>query len=374
MTYKVAAARCVLAFLLTTIALNACLVFVLFRDSVEVRFTGTFGKPNEAIAQNVNGTSQTNSVREMNEQRAPMVMDENVENIKEERVAMVDQDAHHNNNEPRMFALMTEPRCIDAVPFVLTNALEMLPQSYPVVYIHANGNAECVKRWLVENPSLAEAAKSGRLVHFVDSHMDRKIQFSPHARNNWNNVMFTNITFWESLKVYGDTVITIQADTLICSKGDLPSHWKNANYLGGPSQARLMQNPSRNETNTYHLNGGLSLRNLDWVVRCLKNYTGKPGGEDTVFNTCEDGAKVASIYDAMSFSSDCGFTMCFNHWNEKGRRVCPWGVHKPWNLGRSRGPPIRELVLYCPDIQTLSDKLGKNENLTAKYCFGTRCM
>lgn len=272
---------------------------------------------------------------------------------------------------PRRFALLTEPRCLNATPFVLMNALEMLPEDINVVLNHGQGNMECVQQWIQETPVLFQANSTGRLVHRIDSHMDvgKNYRIPHHYGTHWYSVMFTNISFWQSLRLYGDNVLVIQSDTLICSNRTPP--W-NAHYIGGISYGNPMAKWAVNETNTHHLNGGLSIRSLDWMIDCLANYTGNKLAEDAVFNNCDYGN--VTIGDAMEFASDNGRTMCFD-WN--GKRLCPWGVHKPWALAVGRGPPIRELVAYCPDIQRLADLLeagGSQRNLSGKFCWGARCV
>mmetsp|Transcript_31265 Transcript_31265/g.47926 ORF Transcript_31265/g.47926 Transcript_31265/m.47926 type:complete len:362 (-) Transcript_31265:1214-2299(-) len=308
---------------------------------------------------------------------------------------------NQKDTNPRMFALLTDPRCIDAIPFVLENALDMLPESYKVVYFYATSTEECVKQWIQNSQTLAHAATSGRLVAQVDANISPHPKsgnknMRQHNHKNWNNVMYTNITFWESLKVYGDSVLTIQADTYICQKGDLPLRWKTINYLGGMSKVDVHIPNYWNATNTHFLNGGFSIRRLDWVVGCLLNYTKGPHGEDTVFNMCPNGTDSVQILDAMAFSSDGGYTVCFDYpvaeqdktgdgatssnvdtntaaaagdRYSHGRR-CPYGVHQPWRLGRARGSKLKEVVDYCPGIQTLSDKLGRNESNVARCLKG----
>jgi hypothetical protein len=118
--------------------------------------------------------------------------------------------------------------------------------------------------------------------------------------------------------------------------------------LGGISWVNDVS-PS-NASNTYHLNGGLSIRKLDWVISCLRQrqpeYFSRV--EDDIYSDCTGGGDAVSIVDAMAFSSDNGHTMCFS-W--QGHRHCPWGVHKPWSRGR--GNDYRELVSYCPHIEKL---------------------
>lgn len=155
---------------------------------------------------------------------------------------------------------------------------------------------------------------------------------------------------------YGNTALTIQADTLICSDHGDHSHTNNnytytppwnVNFLGGVSWVNDV--PPSNATNKYHLNGGLSIRKLDWVISCLKQKTAENFStpEDDIFCNCTGGVEAVSVVDAMAFASDNGHTNCFD-W--QGHRQCPWGVHKPW---MRRGSGYRELVSYCPDIEIL---------------------
>ena len=258
-------------------------------------------------------------------------------------------DKGNERNRTTMFALMTDPRCLAAIPFVLHNALEKLPLSSPVVFFHSSHNAKCVEHWLNVMPALSQAEKMGRLIIRQEPHMDpnKKDIYNP---SNWNNVLYKNVTFWESLYQYGNTALTIQADTLICSDSNsITSEYTppwNVNYLGGISFVNDTL-PS-NETNAYHLNGGLSIRNLDWVISCLRQTKRISRAEDSVFSNCKGGGDGVSVVDAMAFSSDNGHTMCFN-W--QGNRRCPWAVHKPWV--RSQHSGYSELVSYCPNITNL---------------------
>jgi hypothetical protein len=276
-----------------------------------------------------------------------------------------------STSQLKPFALMTEARCLNATPFVLQNAIEMLPENIKVVLLHANENKGCISEFIQENPILNHANSSGRFIHTVDSHIrgEKNYKVPHHYSSHWLSIMYTNATFWKGMKLYGNLVLTIQADTLICSLG-FPN-W-NLNYIGGISYGRPTDKWAVNDTNTLHLNGGLSIRNLDWMISCLEdyNFTNSRLAEDAVFNTCDLGN--IKIGEAMAFASDSGHTMCFNDW--KGDRICPWGVHKPWVLGVGRGPPIRELVRYCPDIQNHANVLGRNENVTGEYCIGKRCI
>lgn len=253
-------------------------------------------------------------------------------------------DSEHS--KPAVFAFITEPRCLKAVPFVLENVLRKLPSSFPVVFFYSDHNVVCVERWLNETTVLAQARQSGRLIIEKETTMDPEKK-AIYSASNWNNKLYTNVTFWESLYQYGTTALTFQADSIICANDTSMPYtplW-NVNYLGGISWQKNIQ-PSTS-SNTYHLNGGLSIRNLDWVISCLKNTTDFSKPEDDIFCNCKGGAQDVSILDAMEFSSDNGNTKCFT-W--QGTRRCPWGVHKPW---MQRGNDYNELVDYCPDIEIL---------------------
>lgn len=248
------------------------------------------------------------------------------------------------------FALMTEPRCVAAAPFVLQNALERLPSSVKVIFLHSQENSACVRQWL-NRKHLELAYAAGRLVVSEDSRITTS-KGKIYSPTNWNNQLYRNATFWQGLKVYGDVVLTIQSDTLICST-DVPP-W-NATYLGGIS---WLDQPLRasNQTNSYHLNGGFSIRQLDWMIHCLQNMKNE-GIEDNIMNSCIGGREKVTVLEAMAFSSDNGNTKCFD-W--KGQRLCPWGVHKPWVKTKfPEGDEYLELVTYCPEIEALKFFLKK---------------
>lgn len=130
--------------------------------------------------------------------------------------AKQEQEEH---SHPRPFALMSEPRCLNATPFVLQNALEMLSNDVKVVLLHSTGNTNCIEQWIQENPVLFEANKTGRFIHYIETHMNvPKNYIVPHHYGTHRySTMYTNISFWQGLRQYGNVVPTIQADTLICS-------------------------------------------------------------------------------------------------------------------------------------------------------------
>merc|ERR1712038_526899 len=57
--------------------------------------------------------------------------------------------------------------------------------------------------------------------------------------------------------------------------------------------------------------------------------------------------------DALNFSSDNGWTGCFDYNRE---RLCPFGVHKPWIQKGITFEALNEIISYCPDITILAEK------------------
>jgi hypothetical protein len=263
------------------------------------------------------------------------------------------------------FALMTEPRCYAATPFVLDNALTNLPETFKVVVFYSLENEQCMRTFVRNSTILQQAYTKGRLILRHDIPMHANIsgngRYNP---NSWNNALYSNPSWWESLLPYGEMVLTLQSDTLLCSLAATEVQpWHRVNLLGGisaqvrykiwtPPDVRTLQ--ASNRTNVYHLNGGLSIRRIPWVASCLRSYRGPPEVEDRVFHNCTNGRESATIVDAMAFASDSGHTLCFD-W--EGKRKCPWGVHKPWAAipYNHRDEEYEELVQYCPDINKLRD-------------------
>jgi len=243
----------------------------------------------------------------------------------------------------QMFALMTESRCRQSTILVLRNVAKKLASNVPILLYHGEHNAACTTAMVRSDHELASLRQTGRLIIKEDDRIDNGTQL--YDSNNWNNRLYKNVDFWEEVRAYGTYVLTIQHDTLICS--DAPPPLKK--FIGGitsPKKKSPGVSPSTN-FNRHYLNGGLSVRNVKWVIDCLQDRVA-PIVEDAHYNKCDNGISSVTILEAMSFSSDNGFTNCFD-W--EGKRRCPWGVHKPWMRAESKD--YKELVEYCPEIESL---------------------
>ena len=239
-----------------------------------------------------------------------------------------------------LVVVMAVSRCRHSTITVLLNAARMLPSSVPIVVYHGKVNAGCMTSMIQSTPALTALQQSKRVT--LKQHAGINAGNHIYTSQNWNNKLFTNVAFWENVRKYGAYALTVQHDTLICSHRPPPL----ANYIGGISFA----SPQASTLPIiYHLNGGLSVRNIDWTIKCIRNAKSSNNkGEDHYFNACSGGRFNVSILDAMAFSSDNGHTNCFD-W--AGQRRCPWGVHKPW-VHASKSD-YNELLTYCPEIATL---------------------
>lgn len=233
----------------------------------------------------------------------------------------------------KYFFLYSEPRCYAAIPHVIKNALSQY--NYSLVFLYSDENKDCLHSIIKNDPTLQHWFNNERIITVYEKTMD-----SSHPIYNptsWNNKLYTSESFWTSMKKYGNYAITVQSDTLIC-KNEMPD--LDVDFIGGISY--ISPSPS-SDTFKKMLNGGLSIRNIDWCIKCIRSNT-RDHVEDSLFNKCP--RKPVSVVTALSFASDNGTTKCFT-W--KNKRICPWGVHKPWKSMKQ----YKELENNCPGLKTL---------------------
>jgi len=236
---------------------------------------------------------------------------------------------------PKYFFLYSEPRCYAAIPHVIKNALGRY--NFNLVFLYSEENKDCLKSMIESDTKLKQWFDNKRLLTIFEKSMDSTQGI--YNPNSWNNKLYTSDTFWIRMKKYGDNAINIQSDTIIC-QNELPE--LEVDFIGGIAYNELL--PSTGIFNKI-MNGGLSIRNIDWSIKCIRSVRGRYV-EDSLFNKCS--RKPVPIWLALSFSSDNGTTKCFT-W--KNKRVCPWGVHKPWV--KAKGAEYKELERNCPDLKTL---------------------
>ena len=251
-------------------------------------------------------------------------------------------------------ALMVEPFYkTNAIHFVLENALERLPSDWQVVaYMppEAKEYFENLCKGTAKQKSsqrFQDACASGRFVHQImsESTDDGK---SIYDGGHWRNLMFNNITWWETFEA--KWILGIQTDTIICRRGEPPLKY---GYIGGATNPDQTYFKDPNLYFNGHMNGGFSLRNMEWTRKCLES---RPGSvvEDDKFSDCyNDGPENDKIRysEVVAFASDNAWTACQDGgW---GSRVCPYGLHKPWAknaflLGYTDLEGYNEMLTACP--------------------------
>jgi hypothetical protein len=204
--------------------------------------------------------------------------------------------------------------------------------------------------------ALKEACRSGRLKYMplsLDLNLGDNNIYSP---THWRNQLFANATWWRSFNA--DWILTIQCDTIICRSEEPILKY---GYLGGPSYPDQRFRQDIDLPYNGHLNGGFSIRNVSWTIKCLESRD-KGDVEDSTFSSCyQSDPEKATYKEAISFASDNGWTGCFDGSDEK--RVCPYGysiklifmyrLHKFWSKSELTTKEYDELLDKCPGSRDL---------------------
>mmetsp|Transcript_5501 Transcript_5501/g.12006 ORF Transcript_5501/g.12006 Transcript_5501/m.12006 type:complete len:410 (+) Transcript_5501:138-1367(+) len=300
-------------------------------------------------------------------------------------------DVIHNTNSSRPFiatAVIAEMRCHSAFSATLHAAIDNLGPEVLLLILHSHDNELFVRGIVNSSPALARLHRSERLTLRRIDPADYTIpcgdkpdgKCGVYSGKFWYSRLFVDAAFWSSFRT--PYVLTLQSDTLLCRP--FPTQElirQGASFVGGVSgmmggfkHYTPLSNPRPDASMDHgeYLNGGLSFRNVKWVLDCIATYGHRPEGwiEDELYRHCREkninGTVHATEVAAYTFSSDNGVTMCFTY---EGKRICPLGVHKPWNPNnvRSRGNPYMELVRSCPGL-TVLQQLHRQGNQYGKMC------
>ena len=257
-------------------------------------------------------------------------------------------------------ALMVEPFYkTNAIHFVLENALERLPSDWQVVAympLAAKDFFENLCKGTAKQKSskrFQDACISGRFVHQIMPEQDFYGPTSIYVGHHWRNVMFNNQTWWKAFEA--EWILVIQSDTIICRNGEPPL---KHGYIGGASDPGQIFYDNKKSYFYGHMNGGFSLRNVEWTIKCLEKRP-EINVEDSKFTDCFKDDLVNSripYNEVVAFASDNGWTTCED--GPWGSRVCPYGLHKPWgNYGSLYGSvkfeDYQEMLNSCPGVSTL---------------------
>ncbi|KAJ3360044.1 hypothetical protein HDU91_004720 [Kappamyces sp. JEL0680] len=244
----------------------------------------------------------------------------------------------------RKKAFMVEPVYrMEAIVFSLENALDMLPLDWQVIAIMPVASTSHLKQFCGK-PRNQQDCKTGRFVHQILPEYDWNDKDIYNGKH-WRNQLFLSPTFWKSFDA--DWVLTIQSDTVLCKKGEPPL----VNYIGGPTFVDIHKDNA--EIYSGHMNGGLSVRNIEWALTCLERKKGQQECEDFVYGGCfNEDKKLHRFVDVVAFATDNGYTGCIDR---DGKRTCPYGMHKPWaKRGTLTESEYNELMDSCPPIKELA--------------------
>jgi len=297
----------------------------------------------------------------------------------------------HNTNSSTPFiatAVIAEMRCHSAFSATLHAAINNLGPEVLLLILHSPHNEIFVRGIVNSSPALTRLRQSKRLAlrridpadYTIPCRDEPNNQCGVYSGKFWYSRLFVDAAFWSSFQT--QYVLTLQSDTLLCRP--FPTQElvrQGASFVGGVSgmmggfkhyTPASDPRPNKNMDHGEYLNGGLSFRNVKWVLDCIAKYGHRPEGwiEDELYRHCGeediDGTVHASEVAAYTFSSDNGVTMCFTY---ERKRICPLGVHKPWipKNAMVRREPYLELVRSCPGLTVLQQLHGQG-NQNGKMC------
>ena len=266
--------------------------------------------------------------------------------------------------------VIVDSGCHQSLHMVLENIFMFANESDKVFIWHSRFNEKFLTNGIEKHPELKQKLEQGiiRLTK-IDPKDYGDFDNNIYSGGHWYSRFMTSKDLWGSVET--EIAITMQGDTIICHAIN-ETFFEKFSYLGGPSPFRttfkdhggrplsrrevttvhLPPDPVEDRIVNFHMNGGFSFRNVTWVKECIDKY-GVIGTwiDDDLYNYClknmEQSHQVTE-YISYATSSDNGNTKCFSY---KGKRYCPFGVHKPWQM-RSRS--YDELVNSCPGLDLLS--------------------
>ena len=291
-------------------------------------------------------------------------------------------------------SVLVEIRCHKGLLIVMQQSMRHLHKhNIQLTIWHSAYNEFYIKNLKDADPFLKESYERNLLVLRLFDPSEygfNESSNSPGVRyegSYWYQRFMKSSTFWDNVPT--KWILTLQTDSLLCRP--VPESLDNLEtimYLGGPSgfttvytsdggnssvqRMSLPLIPSDKETRS-HLNAGLSLHNVAWTKECIKNYKNQNGiekaTEDELWNYCRLSSSNSSgvtELQAYSFASDHGHTKCFS--TADGKRICPFGVHKPWT--KKMDGDYKELVANCPGLEKLESLQGMFVNKQKCLVFG----
>jgi hypothetical protein len=283
--------------------------------------------------------------------------------------------------------VLVEIRCHKALLIILQQSMRhFLDHEIRLVVWHSADNIIFLRNLIAAVPLLKSCWERKLLVlHEFDPHDYGFNGKFDHKRvryqgSYWYQRLLKSATFWEAIPT--SYMINLQTDGLVCRPPSPDDSFfarlqngQTIDYLGGISGSASIFDPTTgnktgtkfkvsqipspsNMTANYNLNGGFSLHSIPWTLNCIEQYESRPlirgYSEDKLWNFCRS-QEVWSVteLDAYAFASNTGATKCFQDPNgsNRKRRICPFGVHKPWK--KKRLGSYKELEHNCPGLRVL---------------------
>lgn len=216
-------------------------------------------------------------------------------------------------------AIIVEPRCHKALPFVLENFLENLSDDWNIIIFHGNLNLEYVLD--IINTRLD---KYKDRISLINLHVDNLTQ------KEYSDLLMLNRDFYNYIPT--ETFLIFQTDTMIFKKNkELLHHFLQYDYVGAPWPVEPLQNGHNVG------NGGLSLRKKSKMLEIMEKDTDpNMAFFEDVFFSCTTKVELnkPSFEEAKLFSVEWVFS------------EITFGCHRPWFYGDA-------LKKFYPEIETL---------------------
>lgn len=236
-------------------------------------------------------------------------------------------------------AVIVETRKYAALPFVLKNVMETLPDEWLLQIFHGNKNLDYIETIIQEDKFLSQIKNK---MTFTNLNIDKIT-----AENSSLGIMLTE-KFWND--VVGETILYFECDSMLCPNSEYKiEEFEHFDYIGGywgNTEYPL------DEEYSMVMNGGLSIRKKQFMLDIIKNEL-KPYLEKGE-NSCEDYFVSACVKnkptarEVRNFSIDNGYIFPLDN-------KAPFGVHKSWGVNpkKGHGRYYEDIKKVCKEVEEL---------------------
>ena len=224
-------------------------------------------------------------------------------------------------------AIIIEPRCHEALNFVLGNFLNNLNSFWSIIILYGNANKDFLFKIIKDNYMM-----------YIDRIKLYNLNIGNLSICDYNKILFDK-NFYNLFST--EYFLIFQTDTVICSKyRNYIYNFLKYDYVGAPwdDPEKVFNSKEANQIG----NGGLSLRKKSKMLEIIQNIP-DPGyeiHEDTYFS-----ALNKSNYSKPSFEKAKEFSV------ETVFNTISFGMHNAWRYIKEE--EWNFLVNKCPDLETL---------------------